>query len=181
MSNLKLSTVARTRTVDAWQAPDASPDVRRLFGSHDDLPLLTAPTDVVVTTPSMNMANVLTLSRAALVGLGAAVFACGLLAANAAHSLTVTGPTFAHAASTEAPAPAAPVAHADPVPIAAAAEIHETPAPATIQVPAPVKITAHKAPAAHKASAAPSAKPQAAPAPVTKTPVRKPWVDPFAE
>jgi hypothetical protein len=177
--DLSPSGVARTQTVGTWQAPTVQP----LFGSRDELPMLTAP---IAVFPSQR--SPLSLSRGAIAGLGAAVFACGLLAAGAAHSLTVTGPSAALAATNEAatPAPATPVVSA---PVATVTATHEAslPTPVTIQVPAPVKITAHKAPPAHRAMAAATTAATTttttttAKATTTTTPARKPWVDPFAE
>jgi hypothetical protein len=184
--------VSRTRTVGEWQAPGVSP----LFGSQDNLPLLSAPTSVVAQARHM-----LRLSRVSIVALSVAVFVCGLLAAGAARSLTVSGPTSALAATTETPV-AAPAVHAENVPVAATAEIHETIAPIVaapvvtalvpvkIEVPATVKITARKTPAAHRTVAAPIAKADGAPTKDSakdstkdsaKTPAHKPWVDPFAD
>jgi hypothetical protein len=181
LGDLSPSGVARTRTVGAWQAPIVQP----LFGSQDELTMLTAPIAVFSSRRSP-----LSLSRAAIAGLGAAVFACGLLAAGAARSLTVTGPSAALAATNEvvAPAPAKPVVIA---PVAVVSATHESspPAPAAVQVPAPpVKITAHKAPHAHRATAATPTTTTTTTTTMTTTtaattaaPTHKPWVDPFAE
>jgi hypothetical protein len=173
----------------SWQAPDLRP----LFGSQVDVPLLAAPTGSATfsTTP-------ISISRVALAALGGLVLLCGvvigtavrhLLASPAAIStVTVSAPIPVAAPIVEAQAPAAAQA-----PQAPAVALVALPAPA-VQAPAPI-VTAPvvamaaasvEAPLAVRARAKPAAK-RAPVEPVRKAPVKaiagtaSHWVDPFAE
>jgi len=205
--------VTRTRTSFEWRTPEP----QALFGSQDNLPLLAAPTGVEPAAPARRF---VTLPRAAVVGLAGAVFACGLLAGGAARSITVTGPASVAAAAMEhvvSPVVSPVVAPATPPTIEVTEMARPTPSPAampaapdeaaapigTIDVPVPVKISAHKKAAAHHeptvqatnvshipddahvselsrvSDDAPGWDDAKAPAPAKAAP--KPWVDPFMQ
>jgi hypothetical protein len=148
----------------SWRAPDLRP----LFGSQVDVPLLSAPTGAL---PERE--GIVLLSRAAIAAMGALIFACGLLAGAAAWhrprtSVALTPVAPPPVALPPEPQPATPSTPAAPEP--------RLVAPPTVAVPEPVTIVARKRPAARHVPViqkpqelAASAKPAAR------------WIDPFAE
>jgi len=137
----------------SWRAPS----LPSLFESAADVgvPRLAAP----VGEASPGQRRVLTVSRAALVAIGALVFASGLATASLVLQPRASAPPPPPVALPIVAEPvASPVA---PIPVA-------EPAPATIQLAAPIKVRAAKKPT------------RRAPAPAPK-PATHAWVDPFAE
>ena len=157
---------ARTRTsVSAgWRAPDLRP----LFGSQADVPLLAAPTGAV-DLPG----TAVSISRAALAALGGVVLLCGVVIGTAVrHLLASPAAVTMVVAPARAPTPPAKVELA-PVILPVNAIAPPSP-PATAQLPAAVAIRAR-----------PKASVKRPPVDtVRKAPVKaiaSAWVDPFAE
>jgi hypothetical protein len=90
----KVDAISRTRTSGTWRVP--SPEA--LFGSQDDVRRMLPPPTGAALAPGAR--KLVLLPRAALAGLAAAVFACGLLAGGAARSITVTAGPAPVAAAT---------------------------------------------------------------------------------
>jgi hypothetical protein len=167
----------------SWQAPDLRP----LFGSQVDVPLLAAPTGSATFS-----ATPISISRVALVALGGLVLLCGVVIGTAVRHL-LASPAAISTVNVSAPIPLATAivqAQAPASTPAAAAALVALPAPA-VQAPAPivtapVAMAAVEAPIAVRAHAKPAVK-RAPVEPVRKAPVKaiaataSHWVDPFAE
>jgi hypothetical protein len=167
-----------------WQAPDLRP----LFGSQSDVPLLAAPTGSAIFSTTA-----ISISRVALVALGGLVLLCGVVIGTAVRHL-LASPAAISTVNASAPAPvAAPIATPVIEARAPAAALVALPAPA-VQAQAPIVtapvVRVQAAPTAVTRAARPHAKPAVKRAPVET--VRKApeqaiagaashWVDPFAE
>jgi hypothetical protein len=143
-----------------------------LFGSQVDVPLLPPPTGEVTVVHRHGVR----ISRAALGGWGALLFACGVAISGGLHHLLAPGPAPALAVArvkTSAPAPTKVVENE----LVIEADIHANAmAPKTIALAKPVTIRLSK-PAAPR-------RPALAARSATSTSTAKPvarWVDPFAE
>jgi hypothetical protein len=149
------------------------PELRPLFGSQVDVPVLAAPMGSAPLGAVSLRAPVVTLSRAMLATLGGLVLLCGIVVGTAArHLLTSPAPLAVVAApAVLAPVTALPVG---PLTIAPAADTAPPQPPPLIAVPAPLTIHAHAKPVAES----PTAPHARAMRPKAQT---KPWVDPWAE
>jgi hypothetical protein len=168
-----------TTSTGTWQAPDLRP----LFSSQVDVPMLAAPTGSAgfAATP-------ISISRIALVALGGVVLLCGVVIGTAVRHL-LASPAAISTVSVPAPTLAA-------TPIAAPIIEAQAPAAALVALPAPaVQAPIATPPVAIQAAAMataprPHVKPTVKRAPVEtvrKAPVKaiagsaSHWVDPFAE
>jgi hypothetical protein len=147
-----------------------APDVRALFGSQVDVPVLAAPTGAVGLS-----APVITLSRGMLATLGALVLLCGVVVGTACRHLFARPAPLAFVVPA-ATAPALPEVAPLPPP-----EVETAPPspPPMVAVPAPLTIRAHaKAVARRTAVASPRAP---TPTQASTQQSTKPWVDPWAD
>ncbi|HEX4404202.1 MAG TPA: hypothetical protein VH560_05205 [Polyangia bacterium] len=158
-----------TTSTGTWQAPDLRP----LFSSQIDVPLLAAPTGSAgFSTPPIS------ISRVALVALGGVVLLCGVVIGTAVRHLLAS--------------PAAMATVSAPTPIAPPPMI-EAPAPAAARVAVPAVEAPIAAPPVAVQATVPHPRiiKRAPVAPVRKAPAKAPaktidgsaahWVDPFAE
>ncbi len=164
----------------SWKAPDLRP----LFGSQVDVPLLAAPTG-----SASFPGTAVSISRVALAALGGVVLLCGVVIGTATRHLLASPAAIttvpAPVARVELPVVAAPVAAA-PTPVTAAIVVAPVApvAPVTPIAPvAPAAIVSPKPPVAVRAHVKPAVK-RVPVEPAPKAPVKaiaSHWVDPFAE